>query len=118
MESSAPMPHAHHPEALEFVRFCRDRRPVSWPEIYDEMWAVAASGCFRGYDFGDLQERGIGFGLAEMPRLAALAQAVIAEEPRPLRAQRRPPSPVRRGLAVVPGGTRQMDASANVAHGR
>ncbi|MER3417986.1 MAG: hypothetical protein C4343_02495, partial [Chloroflexota bacterium] len=28
-------------EAAEFVRFCYRRRPVGWPELYDEMCAVA-----------------------------------------------------------------------------
>jgi hypothetical protein len=68
------------PEAVEFVRFCRARRRVGWPELYDEMWAVASRSLFRGYGFGELEERGIGFSLFGTPHLAAMAAAVIAEE--------------------------------------
>jgi hypothetical protein len=118
MESIAPMPPCHHPDALEFVRFCRGRRPVPWPEIYDEMWAVADGRIFRGYDFEDLEERGIGFGLAAMPRLAALAQVVIAEEPRSARPLRRPVSAVRRGLAIVPGVAHQPGGPGASPQGR
>jgi hypothetical protein len=68
------------PEAVEFVRFCRSRRRVGWPELYDEMWVVANRGLFRGYDCADLEERGIGFSLFATRALAAIAAAVIAEE--------------------------------------
>lgn len=68
------------PEAVDFVRFCRARRRVGWPEIYDEMWAVASRGLFRGYGFTDLEARGIGFSLFGTRALAALAAAVIEEE--------------------------------------
>ena len=71
---------AADPEALEFVRFCRARRRVGWPELYDEMWAVACRGLFRGYSFDDLEERGIGFSLYGTRALAALAAAVIEDE--------------------------------------
>jgi hypothetical protein len=71
---------AADPDALEFVRFCRTRRRVGWPELYDEMWAVASRGLFRGYGFPDLEARGIGFSLYGTRDLAALAAAVIAEE--------------------------------------
>ncbi len=68
------------PEAVEFVRFCRARRHVGWPELYDEMWAVASRGLFRGFSITELEERGIGFSLYGTPRLAAIAAAVIEEE--------------------------------------
>jgi len=97
-----PAPMAVHPEAVEFVRFCRERRLVGWPELYDEMWAVATRGLFRGYGFDDLAERGIEFGLRSMPTLAALAQQVIAVEP--AGPSRRPSSSVRRGIAVASAG--------------
>lgn len=71
---------AADPEAVEFVRFCRARRRVGWPELYDEMWAVASRNLFRGYGFGELEERGIGFSLFGTPHLAAMAAAVIEEE--------------------------------------
>ncbi len=64
----------------EFVRFCYRRRRVGWPELYDEMCAVASRGIYRGWGFAELAEHGIGFGLSEMPRLAALASRVIHEE--------------------------------------
>ncbi len=68
------------PEAEAFVRFCYQRRSVGWPELYDEMWAVASRSLFRGYGCADLEERGIGFSLFGTPRLAAMAAAVIEEE--------------------------------------
>ncbi len=68
------------PEAVEFVRFCRARRRVGWPELYDEMWAVASRSLFRGYGFSELEERGIGFSLFGTPHLAAMTAAVIEEE--------------------------------------
>lgn len=71
---------AADPEAVEFVRFCRARRRVGWPELYDEMWAVASRGLFRGYTFSDLEERGIGFSLHGTRSLATLAAAVIEQE--------------------------------------
>ena len=36
-------------EAMEFVRFCHRRKRVGWPELYDEMCAVASRGLFRGW---------------------------------------------------------------------
>ena len=49
------------PDAVEFVRFCYRRRRVGWPELYDEMCAVAARGLFRGMGPDDLADHGIGF---------------------------------------------------------
>lgn len=74
------------PEAVEFIRFCYQRRRVGWPELYDEMCAVAARGLYRGYGSDDLAGYGIGFSLFEMPTLAAMSAQVIAEE----QARRRP----------------------------
>ena len=68
------------PEAAEFVRFCYARRSVGWPELYDEMCAVAARGLFRGYSADDLNGHGIRFGLFDMPALAALTREVVAAE--------------------------------------
>jgi hypothetical protein len=68
------------PEAEEFVRFCYQRRSVSWPELYDEMCAVAARGTYRGMCYEQLEEIGIGFSLGSLPRLARLAQRVVVEE--------------------------------------
>ena len=68
------------PDAIEFVRFCYRRRRVGWPELYDEMCAVAGRGLFRGYDADDLGGLGIGFSLFDMPALSILASRVVAEE--------------------------------------
>ena len=68
------------PDAADFIRFCYRRRRVGWPELYDEMCAVAARGLFRGLGVEDLAEHGIGFGLSEMPALAAMASGIVAEE--------------------------------------
>jgi hypothetical protein len=67
-------------EALEFVRFCYQRRRLGWPELYDEMCTVAGRGLFRGWGADDLAEEGIGFSLFDMPALAALAARIVAEE--------------------------------------
>jgi hypothetical protein len=74
------------PDAVEFVRYCYRRRRVGWPELYDEMCAVAGRGLFRGYGADDLADHGIGFSLYDMPALATLATRIVAEE----QAQRRP----------------------------
>ncbi len=79
-----------HPDAIEFVRFCYHRRRVGWPELYDEMCAVAGRGLFRGFSADDLGGIGIGFSLFDMPGLAHLTCRVVAEEV----ARRRPVSVV------------------------
>ena len=71
---------APHPDAVEFVRFCYHRRRVGWPEIYDEMCAVAGRGLYRGFSADDLGGIGVGFSLFDMPALANLAAKVVAEE--------------------------------------
>jgi hypothetical protein len=98
MESGARLPGMTAGEAVEFVRFCRDRRRVGWPELYDEMWAVGSHRLFRGYGLAELGELGIGFSLFETTRLAATVAAVIADEPQ---AVRRGGLTARRGVAVV-----------------
>jgi len=67
-------------EAIDFVRFCHRRRRVGWPELYDEMCAVAGRGLYRGYGQDDLAAIGIGFGLSQMPSLAGLVAQVVAED--------------------------------------
>ncbi len=66
--------------ALDFVRFCYRRRAVAWPELYDEMCAVAARGAYRGLGYEQLEGLGIRFALAALPRLAEMAARVMAEE--------------------------------------
>ena len=80
MDSHSAATLAADPAAVEFVRFCYHRRRVGWPELYDEMCAVAGRGLFRGYDADDLAGIGIGFSLFGMPALSVLAGRVIAEE--------------------------------------
>ena len=67
-------------EAAEFVRFCYRRRAVAWPELYDEMCAVAARGDYRGMGYEQLERAGIGLALTALPRLAEMSERVIAEE--------------------------------------
>ena len=67
-------------DAIEFVRFCYRRKRVGWPELYDEMCAVAGRGLFRGWSSDELSAQGIGFSLFEMQNLALLVHRVIAEE--------------------------------------
>ena len=75
-------------EAEAFIRFCYRRRAVQWPELYDEMCAVAARGDYRGMEYEELSRLGIGFALSSLPRLAELAARVIAQErgPQPITA--------------------------------
>ncbi len=68
------------PDAIEFVRFCYRRRRVGWPELYDEMCAVAGRGLYRGWRFAELAEHGIGFSLHETLELARIASQVALEE--------------------------------------
>ena len=72
--------HVFTADAVEFVRFCYARRRVGWPELYDEMCAVASRGLFRGWGSDELEANGIGFGLFEMPRLAARVCEIVAED--------------------------------------
>jgi hypothetical protein len=76
------------PEAEAFVRFCYQRRRVAWPELYDEMCAVATRGLFRGMGHDALAEIGVGFSLFETPRLAALVTRIASEEQAARRAAR------------------------------
>jgi hypothetical protein len=72
--------HAVTADAVEFIRFCYARRRVGWPELYDEMCAVAGRGLYRGFGPEELAEIGIGFGLFQMPALAGLVARVLSEE--------------------------------------
>ena len=80
MDSRHAASESPDPDAVEFVRFCYRRRRVGWPELYDEMCAVAGRGLFRGYDADDLAGLGIGFSLFGMPALAVLSARIVAEE--------------------------------------
>ncbi len=78
--ASSTDPTAGEPDAIDFVRFCYRRRHVGWPELYDEMCAVAGRGLYHGYCAEDLSRLGIGFALYEMPALATIVQQVVAED--------------------------------------
>jgi hypothetical protein len=106
--AASPQP---DPEAVEFIRFCYQRRRVGWPELYDEMCAVAARGLYRGYGSDDLAEFGIGFSLFEMPSLAATSARVVAEE----QARRRPVSVTIRADVPVAGVAVETAAIAPTA---
>ena len=80
MDSRTPAEVAPPPEAVAFVRFCYRRRHAGWPELYDEMCAVASRRLYNGWGFTELTEHGIGFSLFETPSLAILAQQVVREE--------------------------------------
>ena len=67
-------------DAVEFIRFCYARRRVGWPELYDEMCAVASRGLFRGWGPDELGDHGIGFGLFDMPHLAATVTEIVSAD--------------------------------------
>ncbi len=112
MDSPSAAARTPGPDALEFVRFCYRRKRVGWPDLYDEMCAVAGRGLFRGLTVDGLAGIGIGLCLGDMPGLAALAQRVVAEETasrRPVRvaireddAERRTDAPA--PMVAVPAG--------------
>jgi hypothetical protein len=66
------------PDVAEFIRYCYRRRRAGWPELYDEMCAVASRREFHGWGHEQLAARGVTFCLADMPRLAGWVRAVIA----------------------------------------
>jgi hypothetical protein len=81
MDSSRPIEAPSlSPDVIEFVRFCYRRRRVGWPELYDEMCAVAGRGLYRGWRFAELEEHGIGFSLHQTLELARIVGQVAVEE--------------------------------------
>jgi hypothetical protein len=80
MDSSSAAARPAGPDAVEFVRFCYRRKRVGWPDLYDEMCAVANRALFRGFDVDALAGIGIGLCLSDMPGLAAIVSQVVAEE--------------------------------------
>jgi hypothetical protein len=87
-------------DAVEFIRFCYARRRVGWPELYDEMCAVASRGLFRGWGPDELAGHGIGFGLFEMPRLATTVSEIVTADR------------ARAKAAALPAGTARASAVA------
>jgi hypothetical protein len=67
-------------DAVEFIRFCYARRRVGWPELYDEMCAVASRGLFRGWGPDELSAHGIKFGLFEMLTLSTTVCEIVADD--------------------------------------
>jgi hypothetical protein len=96
-------------EAIDFVRFCHRRRRVGWPELYDEMCAVAGRGLYRGYGAEELSAIGIGLGLFQMPAMAGLVSQVVAED---VERRRRSAAALQASLAV------QTNELATVADGQ
>lgn len=68
------------PEIVEFVRHAYRRRPVAWPDLYDELCLLASRGLFRGLGYAELAERGLSFSLCELPKLARLAVWIAEQE--------------------------------------
>ncbi|HEX2222098.1 MAG TPA: hypothetical protein VHK06_06190 [Candidatus Limnocylindria bacterium] len=74
-------------DIAEFIRFCHARRAVGWPDLYDEMCAVASRREFRGWDQDELAARGLTFSLTRVARLAGWVRTVLgpsADAPSPL----------------------------------
>ena len=67
-------------DAVEFIRFCYGRRRVGWPELYDEMCAVASRGLFRGWGPDELEAHGVKFGLLDMADLSTTVAGIVAED--------------------------------------
>ena len=80
MDSPRPADSGPSPEATAFVRFCYHRRRAGWPELYDEMCAVASRRLYNGWGFMELADHGIGFSLFETPTLALLAREIVRDE--------------------------------------
>jgi hypothetical protein len=74
-DSSSDVP---TPDIAEFIRYCHHRRRAGWPELYDEMCAVASRREFHGWGHDQLAARGVTFCLPDMPQLAGWVRAVIA----------------------------------------
>jgi hypothetical protein len=82
--SAGPPADPPPPDVAEIIRFCHDRKPVGWPELYDEMCAVAARREFNGWDHDQFAARGLTFSLFEMPRLSGWVRAVLAVPQEPI----------------------------------
>ncbi len=70
-----------NPVAAEFVCFCLERRGNHWPELYDEMCRVASHRLFRGMGYAELSDQGVSLSLANMSRLATLAETLASSPP-------------------------------------
>ena len=77
VEHLAPAGESPPPDVVEFIRFCHRRRGLGWPELYDEMCAVASHREFRGWGHDELAVRGMTFSLFEMQRMAGWVREVV-----------------------------------------
>jgi hypothetical protein len=103
--SPAATPTMPSAEAAAFIRFCYRRRRTGWPELYDEMCAVASRRLYNGWGFQELSDIGIGFSLFETPTLAALAREIALEEAeRRARGSNAPPKAESLAVTTEPGG--------------
>jgi hypothetical protein len=75
-EQLAPVGDVPPPDVVEFIRFCHHRRGLGWPELYDEMCAVASHREFRGWGHDELAVRGLTFSLFDMQRMAGWVREV------------------------------------------
>lgn len=76
-----PLQPAPPADVADFIRFCHRRKRVGWPELYDEMCAVAARREFNGWDLDQFAALGLTFSLFEMPRLSGWVRTVLADAP-------------------------------------
>jgi hypothetical protein len=106
MDSPRPADSGPSPEAAAFVRFCYHRRRAGWPELYDEMCAVASRRLYNGWGFMELADHGIGFSLFETPTLALLAREIVRDE-----TERRARSQARRAADRVEDAVVAADAA-------
>jgi hypothetical protein len=77
-QQAAPEADAPPPDVVAFIRFCHRRRQAGWPELYDEMCAVAARREFKGWGHDQLAAHGLAFSLQETQRLAGWVRTVLA----------------------------------------
>ena len=72
------------PDIADFISFCHARKHVGWPELYDEMCAVASRREFNGWDHDQFAAHGLTFSLFEMTRLSGWVRTVLALTPEPI----------------------------------
>jgi hypothetical protein len=62
--------------AIEFIAFCFQRRPVGWPQLYDEMCYVAGNRLYKGLGYDELKEAGLDFTLSGLARTSRVTSEV------------------------------------------
>ena len=101
MDARPATAHVITADAVEFIRFCYARRRVGWPELYDEMCAVASRGLFRGWGPDELAGHGIRFGLFEMADLSITCTQIVDEDRARLKASTMVAAASRRSTPAV-----------------